>query len=436
MDWSEPALTATPSQKKTTRSNCYNRGSLSAAATLSSMPERLLLRLHDDGSLTWLGQDARGRILSGANLGAPPAETLARARQIVVLVPSAHVLLTHTALATRQRAQLAKAVPFALEDQLACAVEELHFALPERAAGSSVGVAVVARKTLRGWLDLLAQHAVHADAMLPEALALPVDAAAVTVLVEQSAAVLRHAEFQALTVEPEGLAQWLRLAAAAGIVLPPLEIYDFRNSARLELPLPVANYRDRQRDALAFFAAHLEHPVPINLLQGEFAPAHRQAPVQRLWRIAATLAAACVLLAFLCAGVERWQLARASERLEAEMREVLHASFPELDHASGDPAALMDSALKRLRGETDAGGLLRLLSQIAPVLGSTSRVYPRSMEYRNAILELNLHAPDVATLDSMRERLAKVAGLKVDVTAANPSEGGVDGRLRISGSKS
>src|ERR1700682_4992664 len=96
------------------------------------MSDRLLLRLHSDESLTWLAQDAQGRALSGANAGAPPTETLARARRILVLVPTEQVLLLDTPRMSAQRAQFAKALPFALEDQLASPVEDLHFALPER----------------------------------------------------------------------------------------------------------------------------------------------------------------------------------------------------------------------------------------------------------------------------------------------------------------
>ena len=114
------------------------------------MSERLLIRLHADGQLSWLAQGAGGRLLSGTNAGAPPAATLARSQRIVVLVPSEHVVLLEADAVSTRRAQLAKAVPFALEDQLASPVEELHFALPDTIAGGRIAVAIVARATLRG----------------------------------------------------------------------------------------------------------------------------------------------------------------------------------------------------------------------------------------------------------------------------------------------
>ena len=138
------------------------------------MSERLLIRIHPDGQLTWLAQDASGRALSAANAGAPAPTTIARARGIVVLVPAEAVVLFEADAVTQRRAQLVKAMPFALEDQLASPVEDLHFALAGRGSADRILVGVVARATLRGWIDALTQLGIRADAMVPESLALPV----------------------------------------------------------------------------------------------------------------------------------------------------------------------------------------------------------------------------------------------------------------------
>src|SRR4249919_952046 len=137
------------------------------------MSDRLLIRLQADGQLTWLAQDAQGRALSGTNAAAPPPAAIAGARHVIALVPSEQVVLLETDAVSARRAQLAKAIPFALEDQLASPVEELHFALPERGAGARLGVAVVARAVLRGWIGTLDHQGIRADAIVPDALALP-----------------------------------------------------------------------------------------------------------------------------------------------------------------------------------------------------------------------------------------------------------------------
>ena len=397
------------------------------------MPDRLLLRLASDGSLAWLAQDASGRALSGANAGAPPRETLTRAAHVTVLVPAEAVLLTETPAVSRQRAQLAKAVPFALEERLASPVEDLHFALPALSAAQVLPVAVVARATLRGWIAQLAEHGIRPDALIPESLALPVVDDATTIVIDGERALIRSGATQASVCATAQLEAWL---SALGPQPAALEVHDFRNAAPLPLAARARRYQERQRDLLAFFAAHLRSAPALNLLQGEFAPAHRQVPAQKLWRLAAMLAAAAVASGLLYSVGDWLKLSAESSRLDASMREVLHASFPKFDRVAGDPSQLMSSEVARLKGAGEASGALRVLGQVAPVLGSNTRVVLRGLEYHNATLELVLRAPDVQTLDLVREQLAGLGGLKAEVTSANPSDGLVEGRVRITAAKS
>ena len=395
------------------------------------MSERLLIRLSADDRLTWLAQDAQGRPLSGSNAGAPPAPALARAQRVVVLAPAEDVLLADVPRLPGARAQFVKALPFALEDQLASPVEELHFAVPDRLGVERVPVAVVARAALRGWLDRLAAHGIRADAIHAETQALPCSEDAGSVLVEDARALWRNAPAQAGACDIAGLPDVLAVAASAEHAPDAFDVYDFRAAPPLALAGVKGRYHAGQRDVLAFFAAQ---PEPaLNLLQGEFAPAHRQAPAQQWWRKAGALSAAALLLLFVYYGADCWRLARQAARLEASARAALHDGFPEMDKVAGDPRALMQSALTGLRGGGESGGFVPLLGRIAPILGSTTRTTLTAVEYHNATLELGLRAPDVPALDLMRERLAGL-GLKVEVTAANSGTEGIDGRLRIAGS--
>ena len=392
------------------------------------MPDRLLLRLSPAGEPTWLRQAADARAPATQTRGWPPASAIAAAAEIVVLVPAEDVLLTEARIAAKSRAQLAKAVPYAVEDQLLAPVEELAFATSE-GAGGAVGVAVVAKSTLRAWLERLAGAGIRPDALLPESLALP--AARATALVESDRAIVRLAPWSAFACAPSDLAEWSAFAGSE----PTLEIHDFREP---RAGAPLAGVRamsaERGHDPLGLLARGLGTP-PLNLLEGEFAPQHRAARGARWWRIAAALAAAVLVLAVANLSLEVVQLSRASSRVDAQTSEAVRKAFPDVDDAElarVAPADLARSRIERLRGG-EGSGLLRVLAEIAPVLGSTTRIQTRGMEFRNGALELGLRAPDVATLDAVRERLAALPGIKVAVTAANPGDGGIDGRIRIDG---
>ena len=387
------------------------------------MSQRLLIRLHSHGRHAWLVPDAA----TASTAGLPPPETVARAQQIIVLVPGSEVVLLEAPAVSKNRAQLAKAVPYALEDQLAQPVEELHFALAARVDGATVGVAAVSQARLAGWLAELGAAGIRPDALVPEPLALPLG----HLLIESGSAQLRLGQWRAAALEPELLAEWLEFADDGS--LPEIEVFDTRFQPRQNLPLQVRAYHERQGDALALLARGIAAEPVLNLLQGAHAPRHRSAPAARWWRRAAAAAAALVVLAFFQLVLERYALARESDRLDGAMRAVLAQSFPEMEKVAGDPPALMKSALARLGGGEASGGLLRTLGQIAPILGSTTRLTTRGIEFRNGAFELAVTAPDVPTLDSLRERLATLPGLKVELTAANPGQNGVDGRMRLTG---
>ena len=391
------------------------------------MPERLLLRLPSVGDPTWLRLGADGRVLEGTARGMPPASALAQASEIVVLVPAEDVLLTEAQIATRNRSQLLKAVPFAIEDQLLAPVEDLHFAAAEPVDGS-VGIAVVAKAAMRAWLERLNAARIQADTLLPESLALPAGTDRASVLIDDDRAVVRFAPWSAFACAAAELGAWLERANGAAPARP-LDVHDFRNAATSRASAS-ANH---PRDALAFLAHSLGKP-PLNLLHGEFAPQHRAERGAKLWRIAAALAAAVLVLAVANLGLEVLQLSRTSARMQALAADAARKAFPDVgaaELARYSPADLVRTRIERLRGGADSSGLLRVLSAVGPVLASTTRIQTRGMEFRNGALELGLRAPDVATLDSVRERLATVPGLKVAVTAANPGDGGIDGRIRI-----
>ena len=400
------------------------------------MPDRLLLRLDHDGGLTWRSLGGSDRV-APSEAGAPPASMIAGADEIIVLVPAEDVLLTEVKLSARNRAQLMQALPYAVEDQLLSSVEDLHFAASQT-HGEHIGVAVVAKEKMRAWLARLREVGIRADVLLPESLAVPLAAESASVLIEAARVTVRLAPWSAFACSVPGLPAWLEQARAAE-ALRPLEVHDFRAAPApaLVLPTPVASYEERQRDPLAWLASAFNASsaaITINLLDGEFAVSHRQARGARWWRIAAALAAAVVILALLDLGADVLRLSRTSARMDTLAQEAVHSAFADIDAvqlARVSPEQLMRGRLERLRGGSDASGLLRVLAQVAPVLGSTTRIQTRGMEYRNGILELALRAPDVAALDSVRERLTMVPGLQAAVTAANPGVDGVDGRIRI-----
>src|SRR5271165_4069512 len=119
------------------------------------MPLTLLLRLPTPGQTDteWLTVDETGAP-AGPKASGPLALAAAVGAQarIVVLAPATQVLLAEPELPPGSGAKLARAVPFALEEQLTEDIDRLVFALGKRRTGGGTPVAVVSRNVLQGWL--------------------------------------------------------------------------------------------------------------------------------------------------------------------------------------------------------------------------------------------------------------------------------------------
>ncbi|MCB1643262.1 MAG: hypothetical protein KDI37_16150, partial [Xanthomonadales bacterium] len=172
-------------------------------------------------------------------------------------------------------------------------------------------------------------------------------------------------------------------------------------------------------------------PQLPNLRSGSFARRVRGVARRPQLRLAAALAAAALLVHLGTLGVS---ILRDSSRLaaiDAEIADLFHASL-------GEEARLVDALaqLEAAAGQRSASAgdeFIALLRSAAPVLATETRLRLTGLEFRDGSLELALAAPDVGTLDSLRERLNSLAGLSAELGGTQFGDGEFVGRLRLKG---
>src|SRR3954469_131254 len=273
------------------------------------MSEYLVVRLPARASMTaeseqespaeWVIADALGHPRDRVQRG--PLELAAASalgRRVVVLVPGTDMLLAEPVLPLKSGAKLAQVVPFALEEQLASDVEDLHFAVGRREARGTP-VAVVAHARMKAWQSALSSAGIQADLIYAETAALPITPNGVTLLVDQARVYVRRESLPGAVLEVEPLIEALQLALASG------------DEAKEHVTIYVSeNDYERERDlleGLREFTASLqlklvpEGPLPllaaeivktpaVNLLQGPYSVKKRVNLSFAPWRFAAVLA--------------------------------------------------------------------------------------------------------------------------------------------------
>ena len=406
------------------------------------MSETLVIRLRaaDEAPASWLIVDGNGA-RSGPVQSGPVADALgsAQGRRVVVLLPGSEITLAEPELPVRGSARIAQAVPFALEEQLASDVEALHFAVGARPAGAAgTPVAVVSRSTFERWLAQCDAAGLELSAAYADTAAVPVAGAGCTLLLDGTQLYVRRPDSLPYLLDAEPLGAALELAlpgpAAEGEAGEHVTFYTSTAEYERQREL-IEGLRSRTATLqvkllpdgpLPLLATQAVNDAGVNLLQGPYAPRSSLRTRIREWRLPAALAAAVVLVFVGSHAALWWKQSRAERALDAQIAEIFAQALP--GQPVVDPRAQMQGALGA--GGAAGGGLLPAMSVIAQAMAQDPEARLRSVSFRNNVIELNLTAPSIESLDGIKQGMNR-DGITAEIQSANPNGPVVDGRLQL-----
>ncbi|WJW75223.1 type II secretion system protein GspL [Thiohalobacter sp. IOR34] len=404
------------------------------------MTDTLLIRLAADPGAevdyALIGGD--GRLLSPPQ-PAPLAQLAAQAsgRRTLVLVPGDAVLLTRARVPTQSSARLRRAVPYALEEQLAEDVERLHFAIGPRDAEGRVAVAVVSRERMDDWRDRLAAAGIEPDALYPETLLLEPPADGWSLLVENARCLLRGHDAQGLACDLDMLAAMATLLTGEAGSRLAVRLYRPARGAPAELPAVIEVRETRDcNTTLECLAAGLGQADLIDLQQGDYDRRERLGQLWRPWRAVALLALALAVTGLAELGLRYQRLQAEQAELRAEQEQIYRDTFPRARRVVKPVVQMRQQleALRRSQGQAADSGFLTLLATTGEVLKASPGVRLEGAGFRDGRLDLKLSAPDLQRLDRLKQQLA-ARGLRVEIASATAGDGRVQGQLRIQGGR-
>ncbi|HYB64013.1 MAG TPA: type II secretion system protein GspL [Steroidobacteraceae bacterium] len=426
------------------------------------MADWLLLRLPrtPEEPATWLVASASGAPLAATHSG-PLADAAAAAagRRLCALVPGSDVLLAEPELPAKSGSRLQQLVPYALEEQLADNIDELHFALGRRAADSQrTPVAVVARELMNEWLAELRAAGLEPDCLYADSELLPANPGQAVALLEEDTVFVRAPGAPPVSLPTDALAEALDIAAsppraagalaaasaadaaaesgaagaARGLILYSGTAEWQQHSAQVEqarAPFASVKVQLLSDGPLALFAQQLPGTAAINLLQGSYAPKSSRAAGLSAWRVAALLLLALVALHVVGKAAELRVLKAREHELDASIRDTFHRAMP-ADPGTTDARRRMEQRLAALRTGGGSSGLLGALQAVAQARGGVAATSVQSLNFHDGLLELTLNAPDAASLDHLSQQLRN-GGWQADLVGGNTVGSAYQGRVQI-----
>jgi general secretion pathway protein L len=355
--------------------------------------------------------------------------------KIIVLVPGEDVFLTKVKLPKLSPSRLAKAIPYALEDQLTEDASLLHFAVSKRKGDAPLTVAIVNKNKMKSWqayLVLILKEAYSSvTVFLPDVLALPLTADTFYILIDQHLALVKTSVSTGFVIEKEVLFQMLQLTLKKRDlpkinlihIAAPEETKVLTDEEEMQLAIPLS--RSLAPPHTLSLMTMEEESYPINLLQGEFTPEHKMVTFEELTRYAVMLAGAWLVILTLAYLVNYIILYREKNAFTVEVARLYHLIYP-AKVLPPDPKKSLQNELTRLQaGRTDNTfvRLIKLITpDILPLIKTGSSV--KSLTFINNQLILDYETNDLSLLDKLRQNLEKL-GLKVVVSNEERRAGGL-----------
>jgi general secretion pathway protein L len=355
-----------------------------------------------------------------------------RKGEVIWLIRAQDVTLVSKAIPSRRAADLQKAVPYALEEELAVTkVEDCQFAISRSATGTDeVTVAVANAADLQAGFEQLRQAGIQPTRVIPDVLALDWQEASWSVLVEDDSALVRTADMRGYAVERQNLVWALQQALAS---MPrtdrPERVRlwgDFQMPTDLGLSVePVAG------EHAEVFAQGLETLPSLNL-RGLADSADRLDRAE--WRYLYVAAGLCVAVLLTMLAAASWQL-RDLERYKDELNGAITTLFrdavPEVQRVV-NPRVQLDQKLERLRSQqAGRGEMLSQLAAFATRLGDEEDFALESLGFQEGTFVLKFNTGSVQRLDAIKSDIERSTPYQVTIEAVDKQADFVTGTIRV-----
>lgn len=415
------------------------------------MAEFLVIRLGADENdhASWIAVDDAGTRRTPPVMG-PLAEALKDVgdREVIVLVPAGETSTLACDLPAKG-ARLRAALPFALEEQVADEIENLHFAPGARRAAGDLPVAVVAHDKMNAWLERLQEAGIRPTRLIPEDHGLAFVPNTLSMLVAEEQIIFNNGsdlEFVMQGVTP------IDALMAAGVLGE-----EGPTDAAAENPRHLLVYcepTDEQRFAqdwdrlrqyldsvdinllpdgmLPRLAVTVASGSGVNLLQGRYGESTDIGALVRPWRYVAMLLLALGVLGVAGKGIDYVRLTSEETALKEQFTAEYRKIRPDDTREVMDPLGTVTSIRRSFGAPGSAPAVfLPLLQQLAMAMQENKDADIQAISYRAGVVDVRLTAPDVATLDRIEKGIRQSNRFSATIQSTDRVGDQVNSRIQI-----
>lgn len=412
------------------------------------MPEYLVIRLRaEDQPVQWLLADSTGTRRSGVSSGSlSEAATAASDRPVIAMVPAVDILTTTVHMPVRSASKIRTALPFALEENLAEDVGDLHFAVGVRKDDNRLAVAVVAHDRMSDWLQRLSTVGIKPAVLTAENQGLAKIPGSLSLLIDNETIMFNDGadeEFVMQNVQPSdvlvvagqlGEKQTDEAATSGHAVVfctPETDQQLSHEWIALRNEMHSVDVNLLPDGAFAKLAVAIAAGNGINLLQGKYGKKTEYSALLRPWKVAAILLLALSFVGIASKGLDYQRLQDEKAALQSQFMSEYQKLRPDDNREIVDPQSLVDSLKRAMGAATGPQVFLPSLRELGAAMAANSSAKIEAISYRAGVIDLRLTAPDVATLDRIQKSVSSSGRFSATIQSTDQIADRINGRIQI-----
>lgn len=357
--------------------------------------------------------------------------TITKDKQTYCLVQMRDCLITHVSLKTKNQKDLIAAIPYALEEQLAQSVEELHFTTTEALENGVRPVLVIAHNKL---VECIGNTVEDVDVIIPDVLALPIKDAAWTIAMDGNRALVRSGLYDGFECNIEQLGQQLMLHKILEEKPVAVDLCIFGLIDLPEFPEDIRELVKVHRYKIPFkewLGDQLSVVPGLNLLSGQYAIKNADANNIKLWLPAIILFLIAITYHYGYSFYKVTQLENEITDIDKSSRELFSQTFPETKRIV-NPRVQAEQNLKSLSANSSRShsGFFDLFIETMSTVREFPEMQVLGFNWKQDNLQLQLNAPSVTVVEQLEKSLAE-KGYKVEIINAVNKEGRFKAQLKI-----
>lgn len=409
--------------------------------------ESIVFRWHTnanpESAVEWVTVDADGRPHIAIKTGslsdlARQVNNSSQKKQPIFLLSADYYSLHQATLPPKlSLANIKKAAPYAIEDELADTIDEYHFAcgnIDKNDSATVANIAAINKVTFAKLMSNLAEYNIKPKYAYPESMLLPVNQSQTTIFIEDD---VLHTRLD------NGLAHTLPLDLLDTVIDDlgnerPIKIispHELNIDEVNDTPFSMDNieYELSDKALLSIFAKQLNQHKLINLLQDDFKYQEELGKHIRPWRWPFGLAAAALIVALIGQLLTVNQLDNQNRELEEKKIAIYKEAFPRSRNIDVHSVrSRMKQSIRKLGGSaTKHSAFIPLLEQYVSILDNNNNISINDIDYSKEKLSLTLVAQDIQMLDQIKINLEKSKRVIANILSSKTVTNGVEATLKL-----